>query len=84
MASLTGELQNGLGGTLVVNLTGADSAINGNIHDLNVEQGGDGTTTLNLTNGAQWNFDKDSSVTTLEAKQTVPSPSTRLPPTRSC
>ena len=65
---INGELQNGLGGTLVVNLTGADSAINGNIHDLNVEQGGDGTTTLNLTNGAQWNFDKDSSVTTLEAK----------------
>ncbi|WP_296397875.1 autotransporter outer membrane beta-barrel domain-containing protein [Acidaminococcus timonensis] len=65
---INGNLQNGLGGTLVVNLTGADSAINGNIHDLNVEQGGDGTTTLNLTDGAQWNFDKDSSVTTLEAK----------------
>lgn len=65
---INGELQNGLGGTLVVNLTGADSAINGNIHDLNVEQGGDGNTTLNLTDGAQWNFDKDSSVTTLEAK----------------
>lgn len=65
---INGELQNGLGGTLVVNLTGADSAINGNIHDLNVEQGGDGTTTLNLMDGAQWNFDKDSSVTTLEAK----------------
>ena len=65
---INGELQNGLGGTLVVNLTGADSAINGNIHDLNVERGGDGSTTLNLTDGAQWNFDKDSSVTTLEAK----------------
>lgn len=64
---IKGELQNGQGGTLVVNLTGADSAINGNIHDLNVEQGGDGTTTLNLTNGAKWNFDKDSSVTTLAA-----------------
>lgn len=65
---IKGKMQNGQGGTLVVNLTGADSAIDGNIHDLNVEQGGDGTTTLNLTDGAKWNFDGDSSVTTLDAK----------------
>ena len=57
-------------GSMKVSLNGADSVIHGNIQDWCLEhpEGGEmGGVVLNLKDGAQWHFDGDSTVNTLNA-----------------
>lgn len=65
---IKGDLENY--GSMQVSLNGADSAINGNVEDWCLEhpEGGEqGGVVLNLKDGAQWHFDGDSTVNTLNA-----------------
>lgn len=65
---IKGDLENY--GSMKIFLNGADSVMNGNIEDWCLEhpEGGEmGGVVLNLKDGAQWQFDGDSTVNTLDA-----------------